>query len=124
MRYSYQRELIENLVKGSLEHPTAEIIYAWAKKLAPKISLGTVYRNLKILADEGVIDTLETVDDKIHYDGNTDGHIHFVCSKCGKIVDFFEKASVPSALTDKGFIVENAKCVYYGICSDCNKKSK
>ena len=64
MRYSYQREAIKKVVKGTNSHPTADWVYNQTKKIIPKISLGTVYRNLKQLSKDGKINTI--------YDGNID----------------------------------------------------
>ena len=80
MRYSRQRELIIGIIKGRKDHPTADMIYNTARELEPNISLGTVYRNLKLLADEGVIITLETEDKRLHYDGDISRHSHFICN--------------------------------------------
>ena len=54
-RYSRQRELIYETLKHTKEHPTAEMLYQWLKPENPNLSLGTVYRNLNLLADEGSI---------------------------------------------------------------------
>lgn len=121
MRYSKQREIIYNIVKSRCDHPTADMIYASAREVEPSISLGTVYRNLKSLVEGGEIDTLETVDKKIHYDGNTDTHIHFICESCGEIEDFFIPLDIPSQLKNQNLTVTNAKCVYYGLCNKCKK---
>ncbi len=120
MRYSHQRELIVDILKNRKDHPTADMVYESAKKREPNISLGTVYRNLKLLSEEGVIETLETIDKKIHYDGDTSNHSHFICEKCGKIVDLFVEHKTPSELSLMGLDVKNSKCVYYGNCTDCN----
>ena len=119
MRYSHQRELIIKILKGRKDHPTADMIYQSAREAEPSISLGTVYRNLKQLSDEGVILTLETVDKKLHYDGDTSRHSHFICENCGNIVDLFEPANTPSELYEKGLKVTGEKCIYYGLCIDC-----
>lgn len=121
MRYSRQRELVLNLVKASFSHPTAEEVYEQAKAVEPSISLGTVYRNLKCLAENGDLVTLETMDKKLHYDGHVDSHRHFICKKCGKIVDLYVKSEIPEELSDASFVVEDEKCIYYGVCSDCLK---
>ena len=121
MRYSRQRELITDIIKGRYDHPTADMIYSSARELEPNISLGTVYRNLKLLSDENVIITLETADKRLHYDGDVSRHSHFICSKCGKIIDLFKPAKTPTELSELGFKVESEKCVYYGRCADCNK---
>ena len=120
MRYSKQRELITEIIKGRKDHPTADMIYTSARELEPNISLGTVYRNLKLLADEGVIITLETEDKRLHYDGDISRHSHFICSKCGKIVDLFKPAKTPNELVELGLIVTGEKCIYYGYCPKCN----
>ncbi len=121
MRYSHQRELILSVIRGRCDHPTADMIYSSCREIEPNISLGTVYRNLKLLAEEGLIDTLETTDKKIHYDGDVKVHIHFICEKCGNIVDLFVAPPVPDALSQSDNVVTSGKCVYYGICSSCNK---
>ncbi len=123
MRYSRQREIIAQNLKGRCDHPTAEEIYSSCRKLEPNISLGTVYRDLKQLADEGEIITLETMDKKIHYDGDISRHSHFVCEKCGKIIDLFKPSRVPKELKDLGLKVVREKCVYYGLCNDCKIKN-
>lgn len=120
MRYSKQRTLVEKIMKSRYDHPTADMVYETARGIEPNISLGTVYRNLKTLSDEGVIDTLETVDKKIHYDGNKKAHIHFICTDCGEIIDVYSKPNYPEEL--KGYMVTESKCVYYGKCADCKNK--
>ena len=119
MRYSRQRELITDIIKGRYDHPTADMIYSSARELEPNISLGTVYRNLKLLTDEKEIITLETEDKKLHYDGDTSRHSHFICSRCGHIIDLFKPTKAPSELDELGLKVTGEKCIYYGLCNDC-----
>ena len=122
MRYSRQREMIEEILKGRKDHPTADMVYASCREVDPTISLGTVYRNLKVLSDEGIIVTLETEDKRLHYDGDTSRHSHFICTDCGTIVDLFKPAKTPSEVLEKGLTVTSEKCVYYGLCSVCGYK--
>lgn len=122
MRYSKQRELIYNIIKDRCDHPTADMIYSSARAVEPNISLGTVYRNLKLLADEGDIITLETIDKKLHYDGDISRHSHFICDKCLKIIDLFAPAPVPNELSELGVKLSGEKCIYYGLCPDCTEK--
>ncbi len=124
MRYSRQRELITNVIKGRKDHPTADMIYNSARELEPNISLGTVYRNLKLLADEGVIITLETEDKRLHYDGDLSRHSHFICSHCGKIIDLFKPSKTPVQISEMGLKVTGEKCVYYGQCADCANQNE
>ena len=119
MRYSRQRELITEIINGRKDHPTADMIYTSARQLEPNISLGTVYRNLKLLSDDGAILTLETQDKKLHYDGDTSRHSHFICNKCGKIIDLFRPAETPAEIKESGLTVTGEKCIYYGFCPDC-----
>lgn len=119
MRYSKQRELITNIIKNRCDHPTADMIYHSARDIEPNISLGTVYRNLKLLTDEGEIITLETVDKRLHYDGDISRHSHFICEDCGKIIDLFRPSVVPQEITDLGLSVSGEKCIYYGKCQKC-----
>lgn len=121
MRFSRQRELITGIIKGRKDHPTADMIYNSARELEPNISLGTVYRNLKLLSDEGVIITLETQDKRLHYDGDTSRHSHFICEGCGKIIDLFKPSNTPKELEELGLSVTGEKCIYYGQCTECNK---
>ena len=120
MRYSRQREMITEIIKGRKDHPTADMIYVSCRNIDPCVSLGTVYRNLKLLTDEGEIITLETQDKRLHYDGDTSRHSHFICSKCGKIIDLFKPAETPNEIKELGLKITGEKCIYYGLCSDCD----
>ena len=117
--YSKQREAILNALRSTDTHPTAAQVYAMVKKELPNISLGTVYRNLGQLKDEGLITIVESSDTKVHYEGNLTDHIHFLCKNCHNITDVFCKTQVPTALSDMGLQVESAKTVYYGLCNSC-----
>jgi Fur family peroxide stress response transcriptional regulator len=119
MHYSRQRELITSIIKGRCDHPTADMIYLSAREKDHNISLGTVYRNLKLLSDEGVIITLETVDKRLHYDGDVSRHSHFICEDCGMIIDLFKPSETPSELKEMGLSVSSEKCIYYGKCINC-----
>ncbi|MGN1317004.1 MAG: Fur family transcriptional regulator [Acutalibacteraceae bacterium] len=119
MRSSRQRDAVLNVLKSCCDHPTADIIYSRVKEQIPNISLGTVYRNLGQLQEEGLITIVESSDKKVHYEGNLEDHIHFLCKKCGVITDIFCKNEVPKIFENSGHLVESQKTVYYGICKDC-----
>lgn len=121
MRYSRQRKLITEIIKGRKDHPTADMIYNTARDIEPNISLGTVYRNLRLLSEEKEIITLETEDKKVHYDGDLSRHSHFICEGCGKIIDLFEPIDMPKELQKLELTVSGEKCIYYGNCNDCKK---
>ena len=120
MRYSHQRELILEAVKSVKTHPTADMVYDSLHAENPNLSLGTVYRNLNLLAQNGDITPIYTGDNKVHYDGDTDPHCHFVCKGCNKIIDIFIKPQIPTEiLDDEEFFVEEGKTLLYGRCRAC-----
>ncbi len=86
-RYSRQREEILRVVRQTDSHPTADWVYEQVRKTLPHVSLGTVYRNLNLLADEGLIQRVILDDGIVRFDGNTKEHHHFICTKTGKIYD-------------------------------------
>ncbi|MEG1869420.1 MAG: transcriptional repressor [Oscillospiraceae bacterium] len=123
-RFSKQREVILQTVKNSKEHPTAEVIYATLKPLYPELSLGTVYRNLNVLASNGDILRLQTDVPSACFDGRLDDHLHMVCDICNKVVDV--ECDVKN-LTAKCLNIPTphkileAKISLRGICENCIK---
>ncbi len=124
MRKSKQRDEILKFVKNSKEHPTADMVYENVKEFIPKISLGTVYRNLNQLYEEGYITIVEASDKKVHYEGNLTEHIHLLCKNCCQITDVFKKVTIPDIYSETGFLIESQKTVYYGTCKECRDKIK
>ncbi len=86
MRYSYQRNIIHKTICATKCHPTADWIYGEVKKIIPNISLGTVYRNLNQLTENGLINTIKD-GTATKYDGNTKPHHHLKCNICFDIID-------------------------------------
>lgn len=120
MRYSHQREKILEAVKSVKTHPTADMVYDSLHADNPNLSLGTVYRNLALLALNGDITPIYTGDNKVHYDGDTDPHCHFVCKSCSKIIDIFIQPQIPTEiLNETEFQVEEKKTIFYGRCKSC-----
>ena len=125
MRFSQQREIIRKIVFGTDSHPTAEQIYNSAKKLMPKISLGTVYRNLKQL--EKNEDLRSFYDGNIaRYDWNTEPHSHLKCKKCGILLDLnVDDSDVRSQVKNKfHFTVDNVEMTINGICNKHTKNRR
>ena len=87
LKYSRQRESIKACLMGRKDHPTADALYTSIREQFPNISLGTVYRNLNLLVELGEIRKLSCGDGTDHFDYDTSPHYHYVCKKCGKIVD-------------------------------------
>ena len=87
-----QQMMIRRLLEQSVTHPTAEELYLEAKKEMPNISMGTVYRNLGQMAEEGLIRRLHFAAQPDHYDKNVHPHDHAICVKCGYITDIQVKS--------------------------------
>ena len=120
--YSKQREAILNVLRSTNTHPTANWIYMRVREELPKISLGTVYRNLSALAAAGDILAIDVGDGFEHYDGDVSPHLHLSCRKCGGIEDFVLKDDLLSQKAkEKGFTPETSVYVVYGVCKNCNQ---
>ena len=87
LKYSKQREMIKDFLMTRKDHPTADIVYTNVRQQNPNISLGTVYRNLTLLADIGEISRIRVGDGVDHFDADTSPHYHFVCTECGSVID-------------------------------------
>lgn len=123
-RYSKQRELIYEAVCGTNEHPTAETVYHWLKPDNPALSLGTVYRNLNQLADDGSLLRLPFPVER--FDANTAPHPHFRCRVCGKVYDLDAVTYDPSldeaAEQRSGHRIERHELLFTGVCLNCTEK--
>lgn len=125
-KYSKQREAIRDYLAGTTSHPTADSVYLHVKQDFPNISLGTVYRNLNLLADTGEALKIDAPDGSAHFDGNTNPHYHVICKACGKIYDLFPDISQVNKVNEianqyfEGSI-ESHSILFYGICEDCQK---
>ena len=123
-RYSKQRELIYEAVRDTSEHPTAETVYRWLKPDNPALSLGTVYRNLNQLADDGSLLRLPFPVER--FDANTAPHPHFRCRKCGRVYDLEVLGYDPSLdkIVEKksGHRIERHELLFTGVCLGCTEK--
>jgi Fe2+ or Zn2+ uptake regulation protein len=86
-RQTRQRGLILDVVRSTMDHPTADWVYRQARRRLPRISLGTVYRNLKRLAELGIIREIHAGGHPARFDGNTGRHYHIRCLGCGRVND-------------------------------------
>ncbi len=122
MRTSRQREAILQVVRGTKRHPTAEWIYGEVRKRVPGISLGTVYRNLKLLCESGEVRLCERIDGVSRYDGCTMMHQHFCCESCGAMVDIQEPADLEldrRVAATTGLRIRSHVLEFRGLCMDC-----
>ena len=124
MRYSHQREQIFQAVMESHLHPTANMVYDALKDQMPKLSLGTVYRNLNQLADAGRIRKIPLPDGSCRFDGTIKGHSHIVCDHCGSVADVTLPAlyELDEAIREEtAFTLSSYDVVMHGLCKACHQ---
>ena len=119
-KHSDKRDAIIELLKSTREHPDADWVYFNMRKRFPNVSLGTVYRNLKQLSDNGTILRLETGSSE-HFDAFTHDHSHFVCTHCNRIldIDLSLEAIDKTAEEQTGGEVDFHRMFFYGKCDKC-----
>ncbi len=127
-RFSRKREAIIECLKNTIEHPSAEWVYAKLKPDYPDLSLGTVYRNLKELSSAGDICSVGVVNDKERFDARTEPHAHAICAKCGRILDVeevtFSEKAVEKFTESTGFTPVCSRIQFFGICAECKDKNE
>ena len=128
-RMTHQRNVILEEVRTSFDHPTADQIYERVRKRLPRISMGTVYRNLDVLASSGLIRKIGPDFPQMRFDGDTRDHYHMTCIGCGRIKDmvleerddpFHQIESALGKLTKYG--VFGHKLEFFDLCSSCREK--
>ncbi len=125
MKYSKQRELVLETVMENPIHPTADTVYAMVREQEPNISLGTVYRNLNLLAEQGILRKIPMPAASDRFDGRTDPHYHIRCSGCGQLFDLplAELAGLDEQLKNlPGFLVTGYQILFEGLCPECAGK--
>ena len=126
-KYSRQREAVLIYLRSTNSHPTAENVYTEIRKEFPKISLGTVYRNLNLLVEKGEILRLNCGDGVEHYDSTIQPHNHFICRQCGAVIDL-EMVSIEQVDEEakRNFAgrIDGHEIYFYGACEKCLKPFK
>ncbi len=130
LRMSHQRQVILEEVKRLRSHPTADEIYDRVRQRMPRISMGTVYRNLDLLASCGLIARLEPLHSQMRFDGNTDPHYHLTCQSCGRVEDMWVEGvgdSLQTLHNALGKLSEHGvfghRLEFFGLCSRCRAGS-
>lgn len=121
-RMTKQRQVILERLREVKTHPTTDEVYAMVKEDLPKISLGTVYRNLDILAELGLIQKLEMAGQPKRFDGNPHPHLHGKCIACERVVDLGPDFDFGLDKKINGFKVLDYKLEIIGLCSRCQEK--
>lgn len=126
MKQSKQRNAILDYLHSTTSHPTADTVYENVRKTIPNISLGTVYRNLNLLADAGEILRLTCGGSSDRYDGCTKPHYHFLCRECGGVSDLeMDSLAHIDVIAGAGYQgkVEGHVAYFYGVCPACLKRT-
>ena len=122
VRFTRQRQAVLKTVQHSTEHPDAAHIFETVRQVVPSISLGTVYRSLEALVQEGHLLQIQQPGMATRYDARLEDHAHFVCDTCGKVFDVLATLPDPKPIASKtlqGFEVLSAKIEFHGRCNSC-----
>jgi len=125
VRITPQRHAVLEYLLNSMVHPTADDIYKALEDKFPNMSVATVYNNLRVLREIGLVRELTYGDSSSRFDCDMTDHYHVICEACGKIVDFHyppldEVESLAEQVT--GFDVSHHRMEIYGKCGDCQLK--
>jgi Fe2+ or Zn2+ uptake regulation protein len=119
-RHTRQLQVVWEAVAGIRDHPTAEQVFARARRRLRSISRGTVYRNLEKLADQGRLLQLRMPDGILRFDATVEAHDHFICERCGRIMDVpLVETPTAKTLESEGFRVTRRLVTWLGYCPTC-----
>ena len=118
-----KRNAILSYLRCTNAHPSAETIYSDLKAEIPDLSIGTVYRNLNLFRQQGLVSVIATVNGVERFDANTNPHVHFICEGCDAVIDLHQ-LSIPQALCSEaegsiGCSVSGCQLSFTGKCRDC-----
>jgi Fur family ferric uptake transcriptional regulator len=123
LRKTEQRTVILEELRRCGSHPAADEIYLRVRQRLPRISLGTVYRNLEIMASRGMLRCLDSGSGQKRFDPVAEEHCHFYCSSCGKIEDVPFVVELPVLDRNHPWVrerrIEGSRPAYYGLCPEC-----
>lgn len=125
-RTSKKRQALYDALCATKAHPSAEQLYMELKNQIPDLSLGTVYRNLGVLMQEGLIISVGNVDGQERYDANTAPHTHFICTSCGRVDDADIELPIPDYEDFEnctGWKLFSHSLSFTGKCCDCIERS-
>jgi len=126
-RTTRQRKAILRFLEENKSHPTADVIYKEVRKEIPNISIGTVYRNLRVLQENGQIAELNIKGTLSRFESKQADHYHFRCERCGKVIDIEEPVDtrLNSRIAEKtGLKINSHQLEFRGLCKDCQKYIK
>ena len=117
-----KRNAILQCLRSTDAHPSAEMVHQMLRQSYPDISLATVYRNLNLFKEQGLISSVCSVHGTERFDAETTPHVHFVCDCCDRVLDLAQ-ITIPEALThqvdDTGCRVSGCSLTFTGTCREC-----
>ena len=123
VRQSKKRDAMLALLRRTSRHPSADWVYHQLRTEYPDLSLGTVYRNLNHLCERGLIQRVGVVNGQERYDGETKPHSHFICNRCGTILDLPQHSPgrdwLEAVSVQYGFRAEDCGFIVRGLCRGC-----
>jgi len=126
-RTTKQRQVLLEEIKKVCTHPTADEVHALVRKKLPKISLGTIYRNLEFMAGQNQILRLDWAGNQRRYDGNTADHFHLRCVQCGQVkdllIDYPQEMEKKVAL-ETDYELLGCRLEFVGLCPRCQPKKQ
>ncbi len=122
LRLTEQRRAIIELLQKTEDHPAADWVYDRLKKKLPGVSLGSVYRNLRVLVDQGLVKENKYQDGVTRYCTNLKPHHHLFCTECGRVVDI--EVDINGDLKERierehKFVIRSVYIEFRGVCSEC-----
>jgi len=126
-RNTRQREVILEELRRLTSHPTATGLYEIVRRRLPKVSLGTVYRNLELMARMGIVQKLEYSGNEARFDGNPDRHDHVRCIRCGRVDDIGAESLKLSDVDHgdcNGYEILGHRLELLGICPQCKTPTR
>ena len=127
IRMTESRKAILTALGATKAHPTADEVYSLVRVELPKVSLGTVYRNLDLLAKQGLIRTLATAGEQRRYDGMLEDHHHIRCEVCGRVddINLEDTERLDELVVDsRGYEVHGYTLCFTGVCRECAGNGK
>ena len=120
-----KRNAILQYLRSVTNHPSAETVFTELKHEIPDLSMGTVYRNLNLFKQQGLAVSVATVKGVERFDGNTEPHVHFICTECDAVIDLMDM-EVPESLKKIaqsccGGSVTDCQLTFTGLCKSCTE---
>ncbi len=125
-RNTKQRTLVLEAVRSRKDHPSADEIYLDVRREDGRISRGTVYRNLNVLAESGEISHVK-VPSADRYDLRMDRHYHCFCTSCGAVSDapvLYREEYDRQVEEETGFQIQRHRTIFEGLCPNCRNRAK